>query len=153
MSWFNKKQDNVAEKPAAAGPSGAGQMDQMVRMLASASEDKRVAMLGDRLAVFADQGQGPRHENMRGMLVAALKLPDDEYQKIAGARFKALQSFPSDTQMMLMKSHAEVVKALAGNQRAKEMSAMKTIVSGLPEDKRAQMMTMMQNLGLMGGGA
>lgn len=153
MSWFNKKRNTVVERPAAAGPSGAGQMDQMVRMLASASEDKRVAMLGDRLAVFADQEQGSREENMRGMLVAALKLPNDEYHKIAAARFKALQSFPSDTQMVLMKSHADVVKALPGDQRAKEMSAMKKIISGLPEDKRAQMTTMMQNLGLMGGGA
>lgn len=153
MSWFKKDKSTSEQKPAVAAQGDGGQMDQMVRMLASAPEEQRVAMLNDRLAVFADQEQGPREDTMRGMLVAALKLPDDEYQKIAAARFKALQSFPSDTQMMLMKSHAAVVKALPGDQRAKDMSAMKKIISGLPEDKRAQMMTMMQNLGLMGGDA
>jgi len=153
MSWFKKTKSAPAQKPVAADQDGGGQMDQMVRMLASAPEQQRVAMLNDRLAVFADQEQGPREDKMRGMLVAALKLPDDEYQKIAAARFEALQSFPSDTQMMMMKSHATVVKALPDEQRAKEMSAMQKIVSGLPEDRRAQMMAMMQNLGLMGGGA
>ncbi|MFV1991502.1 MAG: hypothetical protein ACC652_12265 [Acidimicrobiales bacterium] len=153
MSWFKKNKKGRAQKSAVSAKGDGGHMDEMVRMLVAAPEDERVSILNDRLAVFADLEPGPREESMRGMLVAALKLPDDEYQKIAAARFKTLQSFPSNTQTMLMKSHAAVVNALPGDQRAKEMTAMNKVVSGLPEDKRAQTMKMMQNLGLMDGAA
>ncbi len=153
MSWFKKDKSTPTPKPPTGSAGGGGQIDQMVRMLASAPEQQRVAMLSDRLAVFADQEQEARQVQMGGMLTAALELPGDEYQKIATARFKALQSLPADTQMMLMKSHAAAVKALPGDQRAKEMSAMKKIISDLPQDERAKTMAMMQNLGLMGGEA
>jgi len=155
MSWF-KKTTKTEPKPstsASATQGGQPNMDQMVSMLASAPEEKRTEMLGDRLAVFASQDDVTRERAMKGMLVAALKLPEGEYQKVAASRFKAVMGLDEDTRMTLMKSHAATVKSLPPEQQQKEMKAMKQIVSGLPEDKRGQVMTMMQNLGLMGGGA
>lgn len=149
-SWFNKNKDRTSATPPQSGQSNP---DQMVRMMASAPDEQRMKMLGDRLAVFADQEEATREQGMKGMLVAALRLPDDDYQKIAASRFKALNGLDAGMQMMLMKSHAAVVKSLSIGQQQKEMKAMKQIISGLPEDKRGQAMSMMQNLGLMGGNA
>jgi len=126
MSWF-KKTAKIESKLSAAAPAaqvGQPNMDQMVAMLASAPEEKRTEMLGDRLAVFASQAM--RGRTMKDMLVAALKLPEAEYQKVAASRFKALQSLPSDTQMMLMKSHAATVKSLPPEQQGKEMKGDET---------------------------
>ncbi len=155
MSWFKKstKVEPKASDPVSTSQGGQPNMDQMVAMMASAPEDKRTSMLGDRLAVFAGQDEATRTRGMKGMLVAALQLPDDDYQKIAASRFKAVNALDGDTQMMLMKSHAGVVKSLPADQQQKEMKAMKQIVSGLPEDTRGQVMSMMENLGLMGGDA
>ncbi len=150
MSFFRRDKDQSQAPPAqGASPN----MHQMVAMLASAPEEQRLAMLKDRLAVFADHDEATREQAMKGMLVAGLELPDSDYQKIAASRFKAMNDLDADTRMALMKSHATVVKGLSDELRQKEMKAMKQIVSGLPEDKRHQMMTMMQNLGLMDGGA
>lgn len=94
----------------------------MVAMLASAPDDKRTEMLGDRLAVFASQDEATRERTMKGMLVAALKLPAEDYQKIAACRFTAVMALDQDTRMTLMKSHAATVKSLSPDQRQKEMS-------------------------------
>jgi len=157
MSWFkswSKKSTKTESKASAAAPasqSAQTNMDQMVHMLVGASEDQRTSMLSDRLAVFAGQDEAMRKRGMKGMLVAALQLSEDDYQKIAASRFKAMSGLGADTQMMLMKSHAAVVKSLPTDQQGKEMKAMKQVVSSLPEAKRGQAMAMMQNLGLMGG--
>ena len=152
MSWLkrNTKTERKASVPASTSQGGQAGMDQMVRMLAAAPDDQRTTMLGDRLTVFAEQDEASREHAMTGMLAAALQLPDDDYQKIATARFKALNGFDADTRMTLMKSHAAVVKSLPADQRQREMKAMKQIVFALPEAERGQVMTMMQNLGLMG---
>ncbi len=157
MSWFKKNKSTKAGPKASdrGGMPQGGQpsMDQMVRMMARASEDQRTSMLGDRVAVFAEQDEATRERGMKGMLVAALQLPDDDYQKIAASRFKAISALAADTQMSLMKSHAAVVKSLPADQQHKEMKAMKQVVSSLPDEKRGQVMSMMQKLGLMGGDA
>ncbi|GMQ97690.1 MAG: hypothetical protein BMS9Abin17_0190 [Acidimicrobiia bacterium] len=153
MSWF-KKTTKTGPKPSTTAPAAKGgqpNMDQMVRMLASAPEEKRTSMLSDRLAVFAGQDEVSRERGMKGMLVAALQLPEDDYQKIAASRFRAVNELDQETRMTLMMSHAATVKSLAPEQQQKEMKAMKQIVSGLPEDKRDQTMKMMRDLGLMGG--
>ncbi|NOY55571.1 MAG: hypothetical protein GXP34_06245 [Actinobacteria bacterium] len=152
MSWLKKntKTERKASAPAPASQGGQAGMDQMVRMLAAAPEDRRTMMLGDRLAVFAGQDEASRERAMKGMLAAALQLPEDGYRKIAASRFKALNGLDADTRMTLMKSHAAVVKSLPADQQQREMKTMKQIVSALPEAERGRMMAMMQNLGLMG---
>jgi len=151
MGWFKKSRKAESTRSVRIPGSQGGQpnMDQMVRMMAAAPEEKRTMMLSDRLAVFAEQDGATRERGMKGMLVAALQLPEGEYQKVATSRFKAVNSLDDDTRMSLMKSHAAVVKSLPADQQQKEMKAMKQIVSALPEDKRGQTMAMMHNLGLM----
>ncbi len=157
MRWFKKDKSSKAgpntPTPGGMPEGGRSGMDQMVRMMAKAPEDQRSSMLGDRVAVFAGQDQSTRERGMKSMLVAALELPKDDYQKIAASRFKAMSALAAETQMSLMKSHAAVVKSLPADQQQKEMKAMKQIVSSLPEDKRVQVVSMMENLGLMGGNA
>ena len=117
MSWikslFGKstKTEPKAAVPSSASQGGQSNMDQMVHMMAGAPEDRRASMLNDRLAVFAGQDEAMRERGMKGMLVAALQLPEDDYEKIAASRFKAMSGLDSDTRMMLMKSHAEIGRA------------------------------------------
>lgn len=148
MSLFKRDKSGSDDN---SGPGGQTDMTQMVRMLAAAPEEQRTAMLGDRLTVFAQQDESARQATMKAMVVAALALPSEEYLKIAGSRFKALNAFDDATRMTLMQSHASVVKGLPADLSRKEMAVMTQIVSSLPDDKRTQMMAMMQKLGLMGG--
>ncbi len=147
MGIFKKDKHGSGDEPM---PGGQPDMTQMVRMLAAAPEEQRSAMLTDRMAVFADQEEGMRRTTMKAMLVAGLGLPSEEYQLIAQSRFKVLNTFDDETRMSLMQSHAAVVKELPADLGHKEMAAMTEIVSALPDDKRAQMMGLMQKLGLMG---
>ena len=150
MSLFKKDKSDSDDSGA---PTGQPDMTQMVRMLAAAPEEQRSAMLGDRMAVFAEQEESMRRTTMKAMLVAALELSSEEYQKIAHSRFKALSTFDDETRVILMQSHAAVVKELPAEMGDKEKAAMTQIVSALPGDKRTQMMAMMQKLGLMGESA
>lgn len=147
MGMFKKDKSGPGNEPT---PGGQPDMTQMVRMLVAAPEEQRSAMLADRMAVFADQEETMRRTTMRAMLVAALGLPSEEYHLIARSRFNVLNTFDDETRMSLMQSHAAVVKELPAELGRKEMAAMQEIISALPDDKRAQMMAMMQNLGLMG---
>ncbi len=150
MSWFRKKDRSNTAAPSRAGAPGAPDMSQMVRMLAGAPQEQRVAMLSDRLTVFAGQDADRRERGMRAMLVAALALPDEEYRKIAAARLEALGTLPETERMALMRSHAAIVKGLAPEQRAREMAIVSRLVGAMPEPRRAGMMGMMRQLGLTG---
>ncbi len=146
MSLFKKR--SSAEESKSSQP--AMDMGPMVAMLAKAPEEKRREMLTDRMTVFAGQDSAARTRGMSAMLEAALKLPDDEYQKIAGSRVAVLEQFAPDQRMELMRSHAEVVKALPEDLRMKEMRAMKSVLAGLPSEKRQMMEAAMKDLGMMG---
>jgi len=150
MSMFKRDKSDSGD-----GSMSGGQPDmtQMVRMLASAPAEQRTAMLVDRLAVFAEQEESQRRMTMKAMVVAALGLPPEEYEAIARSRFEAVNTFDDETRMSLMQSHASVVKELPAELGDREKATMAQIVSGLPDDKRVQMMGMMQKLGLMGESA
>ena len=146
MSWFKKK----APVQEMSGAQPAMDMGPMVGMLAKAPEEKRQEMLTDRLTVFAGQDAPSRERGMTAMLEAALALPDDDYQNIAGSRMAVIQTFSQDQRMTLMKSHAAVVQGLPEDLRMKEMRTTKAVLAGYPDEKRQMMETAMKDLGMMG---
>ncbi len=134
-------------QPAPAVGMGMG-MGDMVGALVRAPEGQREVMLAERLRQFAAQSEVERQAGMKTMLAAALRLPREDYTRLAASRLKVLMSLPDSDQMRLMKTHVAVLKQLPEAQQMTEMGVMKELLMGMPERQRQTMAQMMSQAGM-----
>ncbi len=138
----------TAERQPATAPVVGMGMGDMVGALVRAPESQREVMLAERLRQFAAQSEVERQAGMKTMLGAALRLPRDDYTRLAASRLKVLMSLPEGDQMRLMKTHVAVLKQLPESQQMTEMGVMKELLMGMPERQRQTMAQMMGQAGM-----
>jgi hypothetical protein len=159
-----------------AGVQGtmSSMVDEMVKTLASASENERREMVKARLMTFIDMGENERVQSMASMVAAVHKLDRDKVVKLTYTRLESMaEDFDEDSRNRLMNGHMmalmrlpkEIVRAefdAIGSTipqchegcRTKDVASMRRVMEQIPQDKRAALAQMLPESAkkmLMGG--
>lgn len=122
-----------------------GSMDDMVRMLATVSEDQRKTMMKGRIQMFLSMPEEQRQLAIRGMLTALNKLPSDQKKHMIRTRTEIIGELAEDQRRTIMKSRMATMRNLREIDMA-DMQAVEQVMMEVPEGPRMAFMRTMKEL-------
>lgn len=128
----------------------SGGMADMVKAMAGLPEDKRRAMVRDRLETFAELGEDERQGAMGQMMQAVMGLAEEDKRAIVKTRTDVLCDLDEGTRMTLMGSHMALLQSLGPEAMMGELKTIESIVPQLTPEKQKAVQMMMEQM--QGGG-
>lgn len=121
-------------------------MDQMVKMLATAPEEQRRAMVRQRLEMFLSMPAEKRVEGMRGMLRSIGKLSPTEKTRLIKTRTEIVASLPPAERRELLQARIKAGMGLPKDVDEADMKTIEAVLPELPAELRNNFLTTRQEL-------
>jgi len=121
-------------------------MIDMVKSLVALPEDKRRAMLRERLNLFADMKDQERQQAMSQMMQAVETLSEADRRTLTKSRLECLCELPEATRGKLMMTHMGIVRAKGQDALMKEMQLVQGVLPELSPNTRTTVETMLKQM-------
>jgi hypothetical protein len=121
-------------------------MDEMIKMLASAPEEQRRAMVRQRMDMFLSMPEENRVQAMRAMLLSIGKLSPEARKRLIKTRTEVVAGYDNDQRKQLLLSRMKSGMELPREVDTADMQAIEQVLPELPEDLRTNFIGTRQEL-------